>query len=162
MKERYHETKNVNIQPDEVTYGAVLHALAQEGMAREAESILDSLEDDAAIIPSLTIYNTVLNAWANSPKHNAPKHAESLLDRMKVLRQTGKNPTIEPDAISISTAISCHARSKTRKGAERAERMLNEAIAMYLNGNSRVKPDSIMFNCAITGKEMCYVTDIYF
>lgn len=162
MKERYHETKNVNIQPDEVTYGAVLHALAQEGMAREAESILDSLEDDAAIIPSLTIYNTVLNAWANSPKHNAPKHAESLLDRMKVLRQTGKNPTIEPDAISISTAISCHARSKTRKGAERAERMLNEAIGMYLDGNSRVKPDSIMFNCAITGKEMCYVTDITF
>ncbi|KAL7537018.1 hypothetical protein ACHAXR_007541, partial [Thalassiosira sp. AJA248-18] len=156
MKERYHKTKNKNIQPDQVTYGAVLHALAQAGMAHEAESILELLEDaeqGGAMVSSLTltIYNTVLNAWANSSQRNAPKRAESLLERMKVLSSSGKNPQIEPDAISISTVISCHARSKTRHGAERGERILNEAMAMYSQGNSRVKPDSIMFNCAITG-----------
>jgi len=154
MKFRYEQTKNKDMRPDEVTYGAVLHALAQAGMAREAESFLDSLEDaeqDEAIVPSLTIYNTVLNAWANSSQRNAPKKADALLTRMKVLSSSGKNSSIEPDPISISTVISCHARSKTRQGAERGEQMLDEALAMYSEGNPRVKPDSIMFNCAITG-----------
>ncbi len=154
LKERYRETKNPDIRPDEITYGLVLHALAQAGLAHEAESLLDQLEDDrrdGAIVPTLTIYNTVLNAWANSHLSNAPKRAEALLDRMRSHANIGKNPGAEPDSISISTIISCHARSKTRRGAERGEHLLNEAVAMYLNGNARVKPDAIMFNCAILG-----------
>jgi DNA-binding transcriptional regulator YdaS (Cro superfamily) len=140
-------------------------------MAREAEKILDMLEDEeqkrreqhrdydddeggeAAIVPSLTIYNTVLNAWANSRRRDAPARAEALLERMRILSSTGRNPGIEPDSISVSTVISCHARSRTRRGAERGERMLDDAIDMYSKGNSRVKPDSIMFNCAITGEK---------
>ena len=169
MKEQYERTKASNIEPDEVTYGAVLHALAQAGMAYEAERILDSLEeeDEPTITPSLTIYNTVLNSWANSFLHQiAPKRAQALLERMKAMSSTGKNPHVEPDAISISTVISCHARSKTRQGAERGEQILNEAIDMYSKGNSRVKPDSIMFNCAIQGKSATsptfqHVTYIY-
>ncbi len=78
--------------------------------------------------------------------------AESLLERMRILSSTGRNPGVEPDSISVSTVISCHARSRTRRGAESGERMLDDAIDMYSRGNSRVKPDSIMFNCAITGK----------
>ena len=154
MRDRYHRTKNEDIKPDEITYGSVLHALAQAGMGNDAERILESLEDDErndAIVPTLTIYNSVLNAWANSFQRNAPHRAESLLERMKILSNTGKNTNVEPDSISISTVISAHARSKTRRGAERGEEMLNEAIAMYSQGNSRVKPDSIMFNCAIQG-----------
>ena len=155
MKDLYYRTKNVDIQPDEVTYGSVLHALAQAGMGNEAERLLDSLEDDErhdAIVPSLTIYNSVLNAWANSTQRNAPHRAEELLERMKILSSTGKNPAVEPDSISISTVMICHSRSKTKLGAERGEQMLNEAIAMYSqSGNTRVKPDSIMFNCAIQG-----------
>lgn len=155
VKGRYRETRNPDIRPDEITYGLVLHALAQAGMAHEAESLLDQLEDDKrddAIVPTLTIYNTVLNAWANSHLPNAPKRAEALLDRMKSHADIGKNPGVEPDSISISTVISCHARSKTRHGAERGEQLLNEAAAMYLQGNARVKPDAIMFNCAISGE----------
>ena len=154
MRDRYHRTKNADIKSDEITYGSVLHALAQAGMGNDAERILESLEDDTrndAIVPTLTIYNSVLNAWANSFQRNAPHRAESLLERMKILSKTGKNTNVEPDSISISTVISAHARSKTRRGAERGEQMLNEAIVMYSNGNSRVKPDSIMFNCAIQG-----------
>eukprot|EP00584_Thalassiosira_punctigera_P016355 CAMPEP_0172576154 /NCGR_PEP_ID=MMETSP1067-20121228/137578_1 /TAXON_ID=265564 ORGANISM="Thalassiosira punctigera, Strain Tpunct2005C2" /NCGR_SAMPLE_ID=MMETSP1067 /ASSEMBLY_ACC=CAM_ASM_000444 /LENGTH=1179 /DNA_ID=CAMNT_0013368817 /DNA_START=1300 /DNA_END=4836 /DNA_ORIENTATION=- len=156
MKDRYIRTKDEDMRPDELTYGAVLHTLAQAGMAHEAESILDSLEDsferdNKGTVPSLTIYNTVLNAWANSLRRDAPRRAESLLERMKVLSSTGKNPTVEPDTISISSVISCHARSKTRRGAERGEQILYEALELYSEGNPRVKPDSIMFNCAITG-----------
>lgn len=165
LKERYRETKNVDVRPDEITYGLVLHSLAQAGMAHEAESLLDQLEDDkrdGAIIPSLTIYNTVLNAWANSHLPNAPKRAETLLDRMKSHASIGKNPGVEPDSISISTVILCHARSQTRRGAERGEQLLNEAVAMYLQGNARVKPDAIMFNCAISGEyDMFFGTSLH-
>jgi len=167
LDDRYRRTGDADMRPDEVTYGTVLHALARAGMAREAERILDSLEggnssnsnDDTngengenGIVPSLTIYNTVLNAWANSPnRRDAPRRAESLLERMRALSSTGRNPYADPDSISVSTVISCHARSKTRAGAERGERMLDEAIAMYNNGDARVKPDVIMYNCAISG-----------
>ena len=164
LDERYRRTRDPGIRPDEVTYGVVLHALARAGMAHEAEGILDILEDEsqrgsrelnnndaAAVVPSLTIYNTVLNAWANSHSRDAPARAESLIERMRILSSTGRNPNAEPDSISLSSVISCHARSKTRRGAERGERLLNEAIDMYTKGNSRVKPDSIMYNCAIMG-----------
>jgi len=158
MKDRYRRTRNAGMRPDELTYGAVLHTLAQAGMAHEAETILDALEDsgqDEGIVPSLTIYNTVLNAWANSFQRNyAPRRADSLLERMKFLSSTGKNPAIDPDTISISSVISCHARSKTRRGAERGEQILDEVLKLYSEGNARMKPDSIMFNCAITGKEV--------
>ncbi|KAL9188124.1 hypothetical protein ACHAXT_006502 [Thalassiosira profunda] len=155
MTERHRRTPAgsvSNVAPDEVTYGAVLHALAQAGMAREAEQVLESLEEaSGTVMPSLTIYNTVLNAWANCRNRQAPQRAEALLQRMQTLSATGRNPAIEPDGVSISTAISCHARTRTRRGAERGEEMLLEAIKRYGEGNSRVKPDAIMFNCAITG-----------
>ena len=172
MKERYQRTMDESIRPDDVTYGTVLHALAQAGMALEAESILDSLEDDynafidqsskadqlgiipesdSVILPGLTIYNSVLNAWANSFQRNAAERSESLLNRMKVLHQTGRNCTVDPDMISLSTVMKCHAQSKSKEGTERAEELLDQAIAMYHQGNWKVKPDAIMFNCALLG-----------
>ena len=168
MKERYRETRDESLQPDDVTYGTVLHALAQVGMAHEAEHILDSLEDDynaymdqsasdgedlpgSVVIPGLTIYNSVLNAWANSYQRNAAERSESLLNRMKVLHQTGRNSGVDPDMISLSTVMKCHSQRKSKEGTERAEELLNQAIAMYHEGNWKVKPDSIMFNCALLG-----------
>ena len=156
LKSRYEHSQNECISPDEVTYGSVLHALAQVGMARDAERILDTMEEEGTVTPSLTVYNSVLNAQANSYERGAPRRAESLLERMKSLSSTGENPNIEPDTVSISTVMSCHARSKRRAGAERAEELLNEAIQSYLvSGNSRLKPDSIMFNCAILAWAHC-------
>lgn len=174
MKTRYESTNDKHIRPDEVTYGSVLNALAQAGMAKEAENILDALEDEyndyvdrsglvnteklednGIVVPTLTIYNSVLNAWANSFELNAPRRAESLLERMKSLSSTGKNPSAEPDTVSLSTVISCHARSKSRQGAERAEELLDQAIAMYSWGNAKVRPDSIMFNSAVSGWANC-------
>ncbi|KAL7517793.1 hypothetical protein ACHAWX_002683 [Stephanocyclus meneghinianus] len=159
LKTRYEQTKNEEIRPDEVTYGTVLHALAQVGMAREAENILDTIEEEygasGTVVPSLTIYNTVLNAWANSFDRSAPRRAELLLARMKSLSSTGKNLDVEPDTVSISTVMSCHARSKKREGAERAEELLDQAIKSYSMGNAKVKPDSIMFNCAVLGWAHC-------
>ncbi len=169
MKELYQQTNDESIRPDDVTYGTVLHALAQAGMAHEAESILDSLEDDynsfidqsesneqnlipeSVVIPGLTIYNSVLNAWANSFQRNAAERSESLLSRMKVLHQTGRNTGVDPDMISLSTVMKCHSQSKSKDGTERAEELLDQAIAMYHKGNWKVKPDSIMFNCALLG-----------
>lgn len=46
MKERHVRSNDDDVRPDKVMYGAVLHSLVQAGMAREAESILESLEDD--------------------------------------------------------------------------------------------------------------------
>lgn len=139
MNNRYDQSKDSYTKPDEVTYGSVLHALAQVGMAREAEHILETMD----VAPSLTIYNTVLNAWSNSFERNAPRRAELLLERMKSLAE--ENPDIEPDTVSISTLIACHARSKKRDSAERAEELLDRAIDSFLGGNARMKPDSIMF-----------------
>lgn len=156
LKTRYEQSKNENISPDEVTYGSVLHALAQCGMARDAERILDTMEEEGTVTPSLIIYNSVLNAQANSFERGAPRRAEVLLERMKNLSSSGKNPDIEPDTVSISTVMSCHARSKRREGAERAEELLNQAIKSYsVSGNSKMKPDSIMFNCAILAWAHC-------
>ena len=156
LKERYKQSKQEHIRPDEVTYGSVLHALAQVGMAREAERILDTIEEEAEVLPSLTVYNTVLNALANSTERSAPRRAELLLDRMRSLYSSGENPEIEPDTVSLSTVMSCHARSKTREGAERAEELLNRSIESYVtNGNAKMKPDSIMFNCAILAWAYC-------
>jgi len=76
---------------------------------------------------------------------------------MKALSSTGKNTNVEPDAISISSVILAHARSKTRWGAERGEELLNQAIDSFVNeGNARVKPDAVMFNCALAGKNQEY------
>ena len=163
LSNRYRQSNNDSIRPDDVTYGSVLHALAQVGKASDAERILDSIEEEflmtpGAVVPSLTIYNTVLNAWANSVEHTAPRRAELLLERMKTLSSTGKNPNIEPDAVSFSTVMSCHARSKRKDGALRSEELLDQAITAYSQGNVKMKPDSIMFNCAILAWAHCSVS----
>ena len=103
------------------------------------------------VIPGLTIYNSVLNAWANSFQRNAAERSESLLNRMKVLYQTGRNSGVDPDMISLSTVMKCHSESKSKEGTERAEDLLDQAIALYNEGNRKVKPDSILFNCALLG-----------
>mmetsp|Transcript_29269 Transcript_29269/g.60987 ORF Transcript_29269/g.60987 Transcript_29269/m.60987 type:complete len:708 (-) Transcript_29269:4026-6149(-) len=170
MKENYGRSNNPSIRPDDVTYGVVLNALAQSGMAREAESILESLEEeyndflersqssdiarnDANIIvtPNNTMYNSVLNAFARSSDPNSACKAEALFSRMKTLSSTGKNPAAEPDIVSLSTVISCHSRSGTREGAERAEELLVTAVDLYSKGNAKMKPDIIVFNNVLSG-----------
>ena len=99
----------------------------------------------------MAIYNSVLNAWATSAATNAPSCAESLLGRMRTLAGTERNPSAEPDAVSVSTVVSCHTRIGTWAGAERGDELLGEAAAMYGEGNARVGPDAIMHNCAIQG-----------
>jgi len=170
MNENYGRSNNPSIRPDDVTYGVVMNALAQAGMAREAESILESLEEeyndflersqssdiarnDANIIvtPNNTMYNSVLNAFARSSDPNSACKAEALFSRMKTLSSTGKNPAAEPDIVSLSTVISCHSRSGTREGAERAEELLVTAVDLYSKGNAKMKPDIIVFNNVLSG-----------
>lgn len=60
MKERYQQTNDESIRPDEVTYGIVLHALAQAGMAREADSILTLLKmTTMPLLTNLDLMNKV-------------------------------------------------------------------------------------------------------
>lgn len=171
MKENYGRSSNPSIRPDDVTYGVVLNALAQAGMAREAESILESLEEEytdflersqsidiarndanITVTPNNTMYNSVLNAFARSSDPNSAYKAEALFSRMKTLSSTGKNPAAEPDIVSLSTVISCHSRSGTREGAERAEELLVTAVDLYSKGNAKMKPDIIVFNNVLSGK----------
>lgn len=125
------------MQPDAYSYNTVMSALTRGGNLTEAESLLDSLQEQGVAVDA-TPYNTLLYAWVKSKSKSAPGKVMGLYEKLK------EDPHVEADLITMNTLLHFYS---TIGDAQTAETLLNEMSLSQ--GSSKVEPDAISFNTVV-------------
>jgi hypothetical protein len=155
MKAMYRRGDNDSLQPDLVTYNAVLHCIAKDTDSNDSNHrkghknnsdkallLLSKMNEMDSITPDLVSYNTVLTSFINNESSDASKKSLELLERMV-------DVGIEPDLLSYTIVINILARCQENGSARRAEELLHALIASYESGGSSILPDLKCFNSVI-------------
>lgn len=100
----------------------------------------------ASCSPDLVSFNSVMNAWARSPRPDAAQRADDILQHMEK-RYESNTSTIAPDCVAYNTVMASWARSKDgEKAAHNTERVFRRMEKAYRRGNARAKPTGISYN----------------
>lgn len=106
----------------------LIDSLCKEGSAREAsEYLLRRKETDLVWVPSIRVYNIMLNGWFRARKL---KHAERLWEEMK-------NENVRPSVVTYGTLVEGYCRMR------RVEKALEMVGEMTKEG---IKPNAIVYN----------------
>ena len=115
--------------------------------AENAEELLDSMlraSGDKAIKPDVTVFNSVINAWATSKDPIAGKKAFSLLRRMKDL--AGKGYTTYPDIVTYNTVLSAWSHCGDVNAAPQTEKIVNEMQKASRESALAPRPNTVSYN----------------
>jgi len=148
------------IEPDVVTYNTMLHFHSRVGDVEKAESLLKEMFlEDSRVSPDSTSLNTVINAWANSGRVDAPQRAEAILEQMlKPTTEEGRRNTtgIHPTSITLNSVMSAWTKTRMPQAAERCQNILDLATN---NMENIIQPDFITFNIMIHAWSLSYRED---
>ncbi len=97
MKEQFN-SGNANAKPDFKAYAVAIDACVRSGLLREAESLLDELDDSAK---NQTVFNTVMNGYRMEGRG---QEAESVLKRMIELEDRGYR-RCSPNSVSFGVCM---------------------------------------------------------
>ena len=153
MKEHYNDGDNDLIQPDIISYNAVLNAFAKEktnfskrrnNSCERADTLLVSMEnglESKDIVPNLISYNAVLLAYSNNEIPDVER-MNSILNRMI-------EKEVEPNLLTYTIFIKTFSRIKKVGHAQKAEDLLRALEWKYENGQVNLKPDLVCYNSVI-------------
>lgn len=141
--ERLKQVSSVSL--DVVTYNTVLHFYSRVGEVEKASSLLqEMLAPESRVTPDLISMNTVISAWANSGREDAPERAEAIFEQ--VLLQNDHRHQIAPTSVTFNAVMSAWTKSRRPEAAERCEQLFD---LMKTDGDADVQPDFVTFNILI-------------
>jgi pentatricopeptide repeat protein len=134
------EMKNVDIEPNAVTYTIVMQALCRDDQPQAATALLHEVVDQASddVRPDAVMFSALMDGWARWMKgnpHDTPERRKAaaseavqavldLLSQMKKLSQTW--PDVAPNERTYTSVLAALARSRHFSSGPRAERMLED------------------------------------
>ncbi|KAL3794979.1 hypothetical protein ACHAWO_003385, partial [Cyclotella atomus] len=126
-------------------FNSMLRLLAKRGLATEAESLLNMMDEmyyDRLLNfrPNVHSYEAVLEALGRCKELDSVIRAEALLTRMDVLQELGG--TMEPSLMAFNHLINCYGNAGM---SGRAERLLDRLI----NEVDTIKPDEYTIGSTI-------------
>jgi len=159
------------VQPNTITFNAVLGALANgasEESAMAAEELLETLlstyrsaclhngRTAARRVQPLTIsFNTVINAWARSSSPHAVDRSEGILNLMKELRADGTLPHLKPDVVTLASTLNVISRSREIGAVSHAKALYDDLIETH-----NIRPNVLAMNTLIKVCANCAKSDV--
>jgi pentatricopeptide repeat protein len=157
--------------PNVIQYCLLIKAFGVHGQPERAEFLVQQmLRDDSKVAPNISAFNTLLNAWAINPSiPDAPNRALAIIrfmDHDLKCIQLG----LQPDVVSFNTVLKCLAATTSETNLRVthetvsltttdysnpdevgtfAEKILDEMVERFRNGNRTVLPDVISYNSCI-------------
>lgn len=150
------------LAPNIKIHGTLLNALAQNGEADRAATILgviceqyQAAEHTSAAALDVNCFNIVLNAFAQSRTENAGQEANQLLQKMWGLDSKFSN--IRPNAVSYNSAINAWSKSGHSDAGDEAESLLREMIERFRQSGEDpgLKPGVIAYNSVVNAHAKC-------
>lgn len=134
--------------PDSAKYRLMIKAYGNCDRADLATEVFQTMVDDDSVEPTLEVYNTLINAWAESTRPESAEQAFAVLRRMEQ-DETCAKLGIRPDVVTYNTLFKCLAASKNSDACIKAEAVLKEMEGRFLAGATSVKPNAISYNLCI-------------
>jgi hypothetical protein len=156
MMKLYASGQNPFAMPDADCFDIVLQLWARsasDDAPQQTENLVIAMErlylatQKEQIRPKTTSFNAVLAAWAKSQNPDSGKHVMEILRFMETHAQLG-DTSIEPDMVSYSTCIA--ALTRHQESPEKAENLLKHVEEAAKDGNSRLVPDTILYNSVMS------------
>jgi Pentatricopeptide repeat domain len=153
--ERLEEMNNGDVKPSVHSYGTVVHAWAscRGGVeaAEKAEAVLHKmLQPNHRVKPDTVVFNSVINAWANSGDSGAGVKAVELLNKMRDMHNPRKGYATAPDAFSYNTVLAAWSHSDDMRAGRETERILKEMQEAYkANPHIAPAPNTVSFNSVL-------------
>jgi len=139
-----------DMKPDTVCWNIAISGWAQAGDGPRAEALFQEMlqeylaDRENASAPNVMTFSAVLSAWARTQGNpQAPERAETLLQQMKDLSETGVLPDAKPNVISYSIVLDCLAYARSKSAALRADAILEE---MKASDDPNVRPNIVSYN----------------
>lgn len=135
-------------RPDAVKYGLLIKAYGKCDKADRAAEVLQKLLQDDHVEPNVEVFNSLLNAWAESTLPEAPERA---FDVMRLMEHGEKcmKLGLRPDVIAYNTLLKCLAETKSSDTCLKVEAILDLMERRFNAGDKRAKPNAISYNTAI-------------
>ena len=134
--------------PNAVKYAMLVKAYAKSDRADRATEVVHRMLKDSLIDPEINIFNSLIDAWAESSQPDAVDQA------FKIFRLMEDNEKcvelgVRPDSISFGALLKCLAASSSGDTGRRAELVLDDMERRYRAGNPHSKPSTIAYSLAI-------------
>ncbi|KAG7357371.1 PPR: pentatricopeptide repeat domain containing protein [Nitzschia inconspicua] len=145
------EMKQARVQPDATSYQYGLEVLARMGEGIRAEALLTSLlkeytnQFDAGLKPGIKPFRTVLWAYSNSHHPDAATHAESVLNNMEELCESGFDTC--PETWDYNLVLKCWSRSRSPKAVERAMDLYGKMVSPEASADAEDVASSSRSRC---------------
>lgn len=130
---------------DLVTYNTVLNFYSHSGDVDKASALLDEmLMPNSGIVPDQISLNSVINAWANSGREDAPERAEAIFEQ--ILFQNEHQTQIVPGAVTFNSVMSAWTKTRRPEAGERCQYLFDR---MMMEDGAKLQPDKVTFNILI-------------
>jgi PPR repeat len=139
---------NEQARPTAFSYGLVLNNWAQLGRGEQCERVLRTMHNDFAhnhnmhAKPTNVHFNMAISAWIRSGSITSLSRAFALYENMKHMN-------IQPDKVTYGTLLFGLSRSNDPSIGEESDRLFNEQLERYKEGDETCKPDARDYNVAM-------------
>ena len=146
--QRLHNEGWLDLKPNTVVYNIFLHALAEAKNTERAEQVLQSLlAGRDGVDPDPVSFSTVLLAYTKQQTTEAMANAETLLNQMQELFQSGME-SAKPTLVAFTTVI--HGFAQLGQ-PQPAEKLLNKLLELYGETlDADLEPDVTVYNSVMT------------
>lgn len=126
--------------------------------------IIDDLKAGNTFAVRTQHYTLTIDAWSKSGAPGASDRAQQIHDTMTTEYEQTGNQDIRPTVLSCTTLANAWAKSNETRAPIMAERILQNMIKAYHNGEAEMKPDAVTFSTVmdaysrspgVSGPEAC-------
>lgn len=131
------QSGRIGTKPDIYSINLMLTALIKKTTYKEdmesVEELLKKIEERYDVLPDVTTYNLVLDAYAKSHLREAGARCEQLIDSMEIKCRTDRS--VAPDAYSFTSTINAIERSRHHEArGSWAEKVFNRMETLHSQG----------------------------
>jgi pentatricopeptide repeat protein len=153
--DRAHETFKLIHNCTVVQYGILINAYGKCNRPEMAQEIMNEMLQNQRIVPDIEVFNTLINAWAES---SAPDATERAFDVLRFIKEHPRCVALNivPNEVTFNSLLKCLSTSGihydneiSKDTAIQAESILNEMESFMNDPQRRLKPDAISYTMAI-------------
>eukprot|EP00980_Cylindrotheca_fusiformis_P007544 scaffold1561_cov129-Cylindrotheca_fusiformis.AAC.36 len=149
------------LEPDAEAYELIVSITAKSRAKYAAERADKLLREGVQKFPpqlidggvsgvSTRAFNSVVTAYAKSGNFDGPEKAEELIMYMhQVDTENGSLGVCSPSVQTVTSLIDAYAQKNEWEAASQADRILNQLLDQYLNGNDDLEPSIVTWTIVI-------------
>jgi len=141
-----------DLQPNKLTYTALMNALSKAGNPEKAEYVLHQMIRSHHQ-PDTVAFSSIIDGWAKVSHKDRPEAADRALQILEAMKG---NPLTQPSATTYTSVLNALAKSDQRDACDKALNLLQDMEEFYKQQRPvdddikySLRPTNIHYNCVL-------------